>query len=192
MPEVEQVKTKPSADDIKVDSPLDSTDSKKSGIKSYLIGFLAAQVIFAVAGYFLVVKYIKPDPAFNKAVEEQKAAVETKPKDTAKEIYNIEDVVVNPSGTGGSRYFSASIGVEMDAEKKAEGGKEEGAKTTPMDEKRPQLRDALIGILSAKTIEQLTAVGQKDIIRAEILESFKKILAPKNVYQIYFIDFVLQ
>jgi flagellar FliL protein len=61
-----------------------------------------------------------------------------------------------------------------------------------LDEKKPQLRDAMIGILSAKTIDQLTTPEQKEAIRKEILESFNKILEPKIVHQIYFIDFVLQ
>jgi flagellar protein FliL len=197
MPEVEQAKAQ--SDTINVEDQKDTAAPKKGGgMKMYFIIIIALQVVLAGGGYFLVMKYMRPDPAFNQAIEEGKKA-EEQPKtvEVPKQIYNIEDVVVNPAGTGGSRYLSVSIGVEMDAPKaEAGGGKKEGegeAKPkSPLDEKRPQLRDALIGILSAKTIDQLTTVEQKDLIRSEITSSFEKILAPAKVHNIFFIDFVLQ
>jgi flagellar basal body-associated protein FliL len=44
----------------------------------------------------------------------------------------------------------------------------------------------------AKTIDQLTSVEPKDHIRAEIMDTFSKILAPAKVHNIFFIDYVLQ
>jgi flagellar protein FliL len=198
MPEVEQAKA--SSDSINVEDQKDAAAPKKGGgMKKYFVIIIALQVVLAAGGYFLVMKYMRPDPAFNQVIEEgKKAEEEPKAAEVPKQIYNIEDVVVNPAGTGGSRYLSVSIGVEMDTPKTeaASGGEGEGegaAKAkSPLDEKRPQLRDALIGILSAKTIDQLTTVEQKDLIRSEIASSFEKILAPAKVHNIFFIDFVLQ
>lgn len=198
MPDVEQVKAP--ADNIQVEETKEKASSSKGGLKMYFIIIMALQVVLAAGGYFLVIKYVKPDPAFNQVIEEEKKA-EEKPKveEIPRQIYNIEDIIVNPAGTGGSRYLSVSIGVEMDvakAEPEEGGGHGEGegaAKPkSPLDEKKPQLRDALIGLLSSKTIEQLTSVEQKDRLRTEIMDSFAKILAPAKIHNIFFIDYVLQ
>jgi flagellar protein FliL len=198
MPEVEQAKAP--SDAINVEDQKDSAALKKGGgLKMYFIIIIGLQVVLAAGGYFLVMKYMRPDPAFNQVIEEgKKAEAEPKAAEVLKQIYNIDDVVVNPAGTGGSRYLSVSIGVEMDAPKAEAGGgghgegEGEAKPKSPLDEKRPQLRDALIGILSAKTIDQLTTVEQKDLIRSEISSAFEKILAPAKVHNIFFIDFVLQ
>jgi len=74
------------------------------------------------------------------------------------------------------------------------GGHGEGGSSgiTVFERKELQLRDALIQILSSKTIVQLTTPEEKESIRSEILEKFGEILAPEPVFQIYFVDFVLQ
>jgi flagellar FliL protein len=162
----------------------------------------------AGGGFFMVNKFIKPDPAFNQALQDEAAKKEAAAADSAeaghnaaehKQIYLIEDVIVNPAGTHGSRYLSVSIGVEMNAPDAAESkggegghGGGEAAAANPLDNKKPQLRDALINILSSKTIPELTTVEDKEKIRQEILTRFTEILAPQPVYQIYFVDFVLQ
>lgn len=198
MPEVEQAKA--SAEAIEVEESKDkSATNKGGGFKMYFIIMIALQVVLAAGGYFLVIKYLKPDPAFHQVVEEQKKA-EEKPKveEVPHQIYNIEDIVVNPAGTGGSRYLSVSIGVDMDVpkatEEEAKKGEGEGEtkSKSPLDEKKPQLRDALISLLSSKTIDQLTSVEQKDHLRSEIMDSFSKILFPAKVHNIFFIDYVLQ
>lgn len=171
---------------------------KKSKLKSNLVIILVAQLVFAGAGFYVVTKFIKPDPAFDKIVNEQSAAEENQEAAAAdeaeKQIFLLEDIIVNPAGTRGSRYLSVSIGVETAAEhQEAAGGHGRGgASTSQFDLKKPLLRDALIRILSSKTIIQLTSAEEKEAIRQEILQSFRELLAPAPVYQIYFVDFVLQ
>ncbi len=174
---------------------------KKGKLKLNLIIILVSQLVLAGGSFYVVSNYIKPDPAFKQALEEPKENGEALAEDGAgggeheveKRIYLLEDIIVNPAGTRGSRYLSVSIGVEMNAAtEKNNGGHGGGEEQTPIDHKKPQLRDVLIGILSSKTIVQLSDIEEKEIIRAEILESFKEVLDPLPVYKIYFVDFVLQ
>jgi flagellar FliL protein len=183
----------------------------KSGLKMNLIVILISQLVLAGGGFLMVSQFIKPDPAFNQALEDEAARKASAAEDSAaaahaehaqKQIYLIEDVIVNPAGTRGSRYLSVSIGVEMNAQEHgggAEGGEGGGhgggaaeAEVNPLDVKKPQLRDALINILSSKTIPELTTTEEKEKIRQEILTRFTEVLEPLPVYQIYFVDFVLQ
>lgn len=177
---------------------------KKSGLPINLIIILVVQLLLAFAGFYFVSNFIQPDPALQKVLVEYNKQEEmidpespgtTLEHDSPKEIYLLEDIIVNPAGTRGSRYLSISVGVEMNAAEEEDGGGGHGGggeKSTPIDKKKLQLKDALINILSAKTIVQLTSVEEKELIRNEIQEKFGAILDPLPVYQIYFVDFVLQ
>lgn len=207
MAEVEQM----TAPEVGKSGPKDPKSKKKSDLKLNLIVIVVSQLILAGGGFLMVSKFIKPDPTFQQTLQEQKASPDGESKNEAdaahaeaasKQIFLLEDIIVNPADTRGSRYLSVSIGVEMnapgDGAEKSEGEKEGGhggetaAAANPLDLKKPQLRDALIRILSAKTIIQLTSTEEKEAIRQEILNTFQGIMNPEPVYQIYFVDFVLQ
>ncbi|OQX91494.1 MAG: hypothetical protein B6D58_07810 [candidate division Zixibacteria bacterium 4484_95] len=191
MAEVEQVTTSksPKTDE---ETPKE-TEKKKKGLNLKLIMIVVVQLLLAGGAFFVVTKFIKPDPALQMVVKEKEEEPVVSEGNAETQIYLLEDLIVNPAGTKGSRYLSVSIGVEMAAEPKGKsGGHGDGNESNPLNERKPQLRDALISILSAKTIMQLTTVEEKERIRQEILETFRRVLDPKPVYQIYFVDFVLQ
>lgn len=97
-------------------------------------------------------------------------------------VYAIQDIVVNPAGTGGSRFLSASFAFELDADHLE----------AAMTEKEAMVRDALITILSSKTVPQLTDPKQKEIVRYQIKKRVSKLLDTEAVANVYFTDFVLQ
>jgi len=189
------------APDLKTTEKKPSIKKKKSGLKLNLIVIVLSQLVLAGGGFYMVNKFIKPDPVFDQALQNQTANEENDKaannlEHANKQIYLLEDIIVNPAGTRGSRYLSVSVGVEMNAPAVEAGGGGShggsGAGYGPLDSKKPQLRDALIGILSSKTIVQLTTIEEKELIRQEILAAFREILNPEPVHQIYFVDFVLQ
>lgn len=97
-------------------------------------------------------------------------------------VYAVQDIVVNPAGTGGSRFLSASFAVEV----QASGLKDE------MEKKDAMVRDALITILSSKTVPQLTDPKQKEIVRYQIKKRLQQLLNSEAITNVYFTDFVLQ
>jgi len=179
---------------------------KKSKLKVNLIIIVALQLLLAGGGFYVVNSFIKRDPALQNVLMEERLKAEQEKQegdseaghgeDVPRQICLLEDIIVNPAGTRGSRYLSVSIGIEIDAVKEGEeGGGGHGAPAAPNDpleNEKLRLRDALINILSSKTIIQLTTTEEKELIRSEILESFKEILEPMAVHQIYFVDYVLQ
>lgn len=97
-------------------------------------------------------------------------------------LYAIEDIVVNPAGTGGQRFLSVSFGFELassDLERQFES-------------RDAQIRDALITIMSSKTVAQLTDVKQKEIARYQIKMRLQQLLATDGLEAVYYTDFVLQ
>lgn len=97
-------------------------------------------------------------------------------------IFTIKDIVVNPSGTAGSRYLSASIAFQL-------GSPEEAAK---FEQFEPIIRDALITILSSKTVAQLTDSREKEIARMQIKNRVGQLLKNTELAGVYYSDFVLQ
>ncbi len=97
-------------------------------------------------------------------------------------IYTIKDIIVNPAGTGGSRFLSVSFAFDLEsAEEKA-----------AFEAREPIIRDALITILSSKSVIQLTDSKQKEIIRYQIKKRIKKLMNTDELAGVYYTDFVLQ
>jgi len=94
----------------------------------------------------------------------------------------MEGVIVNPAGTGGTRFLSVSLGFEV------------GSPATQklLEERKPLIKDALITILGSKTIEQLTDPKQKEITRFQIKKRVEQLLGIEDLAAVYFTDFVLQ
>lgn len=97
-------------------------------------------------------------------------------------VYAIDDIVVNPAGTGGSRFLSVSFGFELGS-----------AELSRQFETREALvRDALITILSSKSVAELTDPRQKEITRYQIKKRLEQLMASEDLKAVYFTDFVLQ
>jgi flagellar FliL protein len=170
---------------------------KKYGI---MIGIV---LVMAVGGYFVTLKVIKPMVAsddteeiaennsdsssdsaapIKKKKKRKKRSANEDGKPDAVHVFEVSDVIVNPAGTGGTRFLSVSIGFELDYEE-----------TMALFESRqPQIRDALITILGSKNIEQLTDMKQKEIARLQIKKRVSQLLETDELSAIYFTNFVIQ
>jgi len=185
------------AEKAKADAAKPGGVGKKKLIILGAIGFAAILVGVVVA--LFVLKPMMSDsgqtetatPESNKA-EEQKAEPEKekKPKkDHGEEggaghsfVYNIDDIVINPAGTGGTRFLSASFAFELESE----------AARSEFEAREAIVRDALITILSSKTITQLTDTRQKEIARYQIKKRISEILNTEELSGVFYTDFVLQ
>lgn len=101
---------------------------------------------------------------------------------TGGNVYLIEDLVVNPAGSGGMRYLAASVGLRSGMD-----GFMESMKTN-----EAPVKDALIRILSSKTVEDLADVSLRESMREEILGEVQRIIPSEDIDAVYFMRFVLQ
>ncbi|MCX6830599.1 MAG: flagellar basal body-associated FliL family protein [candidate division Zixibacteria bacterium] len=192
--------------------PAPPRKSLKSLIPGNLTAILTKAAIFGVIGlaaivaaFMITTKVLKPMLAHSSAPTEQKvepppAPVEKKAEAKAEEhkkdeggkegeggtaeinYFNIESIVVNPAGTGGTRYLSCGISFEM-----------AGAEDVKIFEsKAAQVKDILITILSSKTVDELADIRQRNQMRRQILTIVNRFLAPTQAKAVYLTDFVLQ
>lgn len=187
-------------DKTTVDSGEESKEAapKKSGNKMILYGGIGAGVL--IVGVALALFVVRPmmsgsadaeqDQVENSSDSHAKTKTDHKPKakkhgeDGASEsiVYSIKDIVVNPAGTGGSRFLSVSFGFEL----------ESASIASNFENRELMVRDALITILSSKTVAQLTDARQKEIIRIQIKKRLSKLLKTEDINGVYYTDFVLQ
>ncbi|UCC45642.1 MAG: flagellar basal body-associated FliL family protein [Candidatus Zixiibacteriota bacterium] len=166
-----------------------SAPKKKGG----MLVFAGIGVVAIVVGIALALFVIKPMMSDSGGSGDGSANVESKSDGHGKKskakghgsealIHEISNIVVNPAGTGGSRFLSASFGFELESAQLLQ----------EFQQKEPVIRDALITILSSKTVAQLTDPKQKEIVRYQIRKRVSQIMNTESLAGVYYTDFVLQ
>lgn len=101
---------------------------------------------------------------------------------TAGLIYSLDDLIVNPANTNGKMLLLASLGLAI--------ASEESKKM--LEEKQVVVKDAVISVLSSKSVTQLGSATYRDTLKVEILKSLSVQLPGSKVNNIYFSKFIIQ
>ncbi len=169
---------------------------KKSPLMKYLI--IAGILIAQTAGAYFVQKMIffpSPESAIEHSADEESAAAEESEEESSEEggkkegeakggasIALLDEIIVNPAGTGGRRFLSTIVGLTL------KDSKSEAAVQGQM----PIIRDAAITLLSSKSLDQLASVAYRDSIRQELMATVNGLVKEKPVTGVVFSTYVLQ
>lgn len=96
--------------------------------------------------------------------------------------YEFSNVVVNLSGTMGTRYLKATFQVT---------GSDKALRST-FEANKAKLLDVTLNVLSALSLADLEEAGAKNLIREKLIAAYNQSLGKKLVEQVYFSDFVVQ
>ena len=100
----------------------------------------------------------------------------------AANIHELDPFIVNIYDGQELRYLKVKIEFELAApEAKAE-----------LDGKKAQLKDAILILLTTKTLQDIQDLNGKNQLRDEILAAANKIIPPGKIAKVYFTDFVVQ
>ena len=95
----------------------------------------------------------------------------------------IENLVLNPAGSNGTRFLMAAVAAEVKDEKIDE----------EMGQRDAELRDAVLRILGERTVDQLAEMSLRDALKNELVDSLNARLKSKTaVKRVYFPQFVIQ
>lgn len=97
--------------------------------------------------------------------------------------FEFANIVVNLSGTMGTRYLKTSFVVT------GLGGK--NVKPT-FEAQKPKLTDITLSVLSSLTLADLEEPGAKNVLREKLVTAYNQALGKRTVEQVYFSDFVIQ
>lgn len=97
-------------------------------------------------------------------------------------IYELENLVVNPASSQGTRFLVATLAIEVD-----------GAVTAAELERREaQARDAVLRVLGSKTVAQLADISARDSLKVELLEVLSGVVRVGEMRRLYLPQFVIQ
>lgn len=100
--------------------------------------------------------------------------------------YMVEDLVVNPAGSGGTRFLIATVGI----------GLTDASFASALQARDAEVRDAVLGVLGAMTVEQLVASqaegSARDELRAAVREPLVRMFSEKMVRRVLLPRLVVQ
>ncbi len=94
----------------------------------------------------------------------------------------LDEIIVNPAGTGGRRFLSTIVGFSLKNPKSA----------ASLEAQMPMVRDAAITLLSSKSLDQLASIAYRDTLRAELVATVNGLVKEKPVTGVVFSTYVLQ
>lgn len=103
-------------------------------------------------------------------------------EEPASDLHVIENLVVNPAGTEGTRFLLVSVAVAPRKPLTVEtlAGMDLG------------LRDALIRVLGAKSVEELVSIADRDALVEELMTAIEKVTGPDTIEQVLLPQYVIQ
>jgi flagellar FliL protein len=100
----------------------------------------------------------------------------------AANMFPLEPFIVNIYDGQELRYLKVKLEIEMVS----------SAVKADMDARLAPIRDAILVLLSTKTLQDVQEVAGKNQLKDEILSSINKHIPPGKISKVYFMDFVVQ
>lgn len=103
----------------------------------------------------------------------------------AANLHLIDNLVLNPAGSGGSRFLMLATALEFN----------EAAQVEEMKARDSEVRDVILRVMGSKSVEELSDMAHREEIKNELADSlatlFKK-SKKKPIRRVYFPQFVIQ
>ncbi len=97
-------------------------------------------------------------------------------------IHVLDNMVLNPAGSGGSRYLLLTVAIEVGSP----------AAIASFKARDAELRDIVLTTLGTKPVEQLTDMATREQFKVEIIKAVDERFGKTSVKRIYFPQFVVQ
>jgi flagellar FliL protein len=98
-------------------------------------------------------------------------------------VYTISDLVLNPAGSGGTRFLMLTVAFDMKDSTGVEALKLRDA----------EIKDAVLALVGGKTVDQLAEVSAREPLKVEIRDLVGRITKkPKAIKRVSFPQFVIQ
>lgn len=103
--------------------------------------------------------------------------------EAAATLHLIDNLVLNPAGSGGSRFLMLAAALEL-------------ADATSVDELKArdaEARDVVLRVMGVRTVEELAEMSNRELLKRELADSLGTLFGKKKVIRrVYFPQFVIQ
>jgi flagellar protein FliL len=151
-------------------------------------------LMFGVGGAFVAVKFLGGSSKGAESSEEQKADAEGKAESKSEAggkhgqaslpgaMFDLDPFIVNLADTPEVRYLKLTLKLDVDSE----------AVAAELSARTPQIRDAVLVLLSSKDVNAVRTTQGKFQLRDEITQRVNGLLKKPGVRSAYFTEFVVQ
>ena len=151
-------------------------------------------LMFGVGGAFVAVKFLGGSSKGAESSEEQKADAEGKAESKSEAggkhgqaaspgaMFDLDPFIVNLADTPEVRYLKLTLKLDVDSE----------AVAAELSARIPQIRDAVLVLLSSKDVNAVRTTQGKFQLRDEITQRVNGLLKKPGVRSAYFTEFVVQ
>lgn len=94
----------------------------------------------------------------------------------------INDLLVNPKGSGGKRFLVISLGVETKSSNVI----------VELTEKEVVVRDAILQMLSEYTADELSSIDLRETLKTQLIVRLNSLLQKGEIDRLYFTQYLLQ
>ena len=154
---------------------------KNLPLKWIISGIVAVALLSGgILGYLLLSK----SPAENAEVPGATAGIGKiiTPSGGTSQIFPLESFVVNLNDPGGKRYLKTTIELESFGKGFAQ----------EIQSKIPQIKDAIVLILSSKSLADIQGIDGKISLRKALILKLNTIMKQNKIRNLYFTEFVIQ
>ncbi len=156
----------------------EKSENKKKLPLKWIIAGIAGVVILSggiLGGYFLLKK--PPEEAHSKTESHESTS-----KNDLSQTFPLDKFVVNLNDQEGKRFLHTTIELESAAHGFAE----------ELNSKMPQIKDAILIVLSSKSLSDVQGIDGKLSLRKELIAEINKIMSITKIRNLYFTEFVIQ
>jgi flagellar FliL protein len=160
--------------------------AKGKSNRMVLIGVMVGAVAAGIGGGFVLAPRLA-HPAAAQDSAQAEAEPETKEhgkgeKGEGGRIFKLENLIVNPAGSEGSRFLMTSVAFEVETE----------AAEAALKDHDVQVRDLVVSRLESQTMQMLTRPFARDSIKRRLAEAVTPLIGPKARVTVYLPQFVIQ
>lgn len=163
----------------------EATEAPKKGKMPLIGGIVAGLVIGVGAGFFVLGPKLAPSPAHAaeaKAAKAEEHGEGEKKEGDATPVYQLDNMVLNLSGSNGQRLLLMTVALEVKDE----------ATLNMVKGHDAEMRDMVLQMFGAKTADQVVDVSAREGFRKDLIGALDKIFPPGTVKKVYFPQFVIQ
>jgi flagellar protein FliL len=97
-------------------------------------------------------------------------------------VHNIEGLVLNPAGSGGTRFLLASLALEL----------VDSTTTETLKQRDVEVRDAVLRVLGSKNVVELTDMAARPLLKQQLQMAVDSLFGAETISAVYFPQFVIQ
>ena len=169
------IESVPSGEDAEAST--EAAAPKASGKRTVLILAIAGLAAGSAAGLFGIA------PLLTKGKTGKVDTHKTEGKlAEASVTHSVENLVLNPAGSGGTRFLMVTATFEL-----RDGGIEQ-----QMKDHDAEVRDHILAMLGKKTVEELSDITLRDTMKKEVIAAVASLFAKGAVRNVFFAQFVIQ